>query len=255
MCTSALITLLCVVARCVRPSWLLLSLCERIGGKATCPTRTARPRRDQAPSARTRRGDPLPGLAGSQVRPPELGPLSSRVPREQGGPVSAPPKEAHSGCPELADKRGTLCLRGAAILIARWRGPALPPTFADELWLTTTRRELTRLRRFGELKGGRPWSHPPRRRTCSIRLRETRWGARALSLLVATRGAIGPQHSTLLPLTLGPPNSLPPQRPLPIAMHPKTLKRRGAGSEATRHSVGAALEFILACQSGSAGCP
>ena len=188
------------------------------------------------------------------MRPPEIGPLSSRVPREQGGPVSAPPKEPHSGCPELADKRGTLCLRGAALLIARWRGPALPPTFADELWLTTTRRELTRLRRFGELKGGRPWSHPPRRRTCSIRLRETRSGARALSLLGATRGAIVPQHSTLLPLTLGPPNSLPPQRPLHTT-HPKTLKRRGSGSEAILSPVGARDGCYRECAVGQRGLP
>jgi len=257
MCTSTLITLLCVVARCVRPSWLLLSLCERTGDKATCPTRTASLGLGQTQSARARR-NPLLVLAGSQVRPPEIGPLSSRPPHELGGPVPAPHKEPQRVSRAGRSMRDTV-LRRAALLIAyggsqEGRHP-WPPTFAHELWRTITNRELSRLRRFGELKGGGPWSHHPRPWIrMRIRLQETTSRPVGAPQLEATRGALGPQHSPPLPLTLDP-NSLPPQRPL---CHPTTPKNgRGPESDVLRlrHPVGVGGGVYLECAAGQHGQP
>ena len=279
---NGLAALVIAVTVCVLPSWLLLSESGIDRCEATYPTRenashiglgqassVHRPRRNPpamkgaTPGSSVHRpcGNPpamKEATPGSQVRPPEIGPLSSRPPQhELGGPVPAPHKEPQRVSRAGRSMRDTV-LRCAALLIAYGGSQEgchpWPPTFAHELWRTITNRELSRLRRFGELKGGGPWSHPPRPWICMrIRLQETTSRPVGAPQLVATRGAIGPQHSPLLPLTLGP-NSLPPQRPL---CHPTTPKGRGPESDVLRlrHPVGVGGGVYLECAVGQRGQP
>jgi len=246
------IALLCVVTRCVRPSWLLLSLkCERIGDQATCPTGAASLRLGQTPSAHPR-GNPLLALtAGSLVRPPEGWPLTSRVPRA-GGPGACPSPGAQwvSGAGRRMRDSETMC---CALNSPGPQGHMRPPTLTTELWPTITNGELTSLRHLGGLREGRPWSHPPRTVTCMrIRMREKRPHPRRVPWRVTAREAIAPQHSTLPPLTLGHPNSLPPQRPLCYLLTPM---RRGPVSEAILRPVGARGGVYLGVQLDDAGRP
>jgi len=229
---NGLAALVIAVTVCVLPSWLLLSESGIDRCEVTYPTReigrnghfslrenASRIGLGQASFAHPR-GNPLRALtAGSLVRPPEGWPLTSRVPRA-GGPGACPSPGAQwvSGAGRRMRDSETMC---CALNSPGPQGHMRPPTLTTELWPTITNGELTSLRHLGGLRGGRPWSHPPRTMTCMrIRMREKRPHPRRVPWRVTAREAIAPQHSILPPLTLGHPNSLPPQRPLCYLLTP-----------------------------------
>ena len=229
---NGLAALVIAVTVCVLPSWLLLSESGIDRCEVTYPTReigrnghfslrenASRIGLGQASFAHPR-GNPLRALtAGSLVRPPEGWPLTSRVPRA-GGPGACPSPGAQwvSGAGRRTRDSETMC---CALNSPGPQGHMRPPTLTTELWPTITNGELTSLRHLGGLREGRPWSHPPRTVTCMrIRMREKRPHPRRVPWRVTAREAIAPQHSILPPLTLGHPNSLPPQRPLCYLLTP-----------------------------------